>query len=82
MDTYQKGRKELVYEIVDDEQMERDDGKTEFLENKVIISAKRSVHQKALWGDGRSRMTLAHESLTVLCITASHVSRNRRRRHH
>jgi hypothetical protein len=38
-----------------------DDGKTEFLENKVIIFVKRSVHQKALWGDGRARMTLAHE---------------------
>lgn len=56
-----RGRKELVYEIVDDEQMGRDDGKTEFVDDKVIITVKRSVHQKALWGDGRSRMTLAHE---------------------
>jgi hypothetical protein len=56
-----RGRKELVYEIIDDEQMGCDDGKTEFLENKVIIFVKRSVHQKALWGDGRARMTLAHE---------------------
>jgi hypothetical protein len=48
-----RGRKELVYEIVDDEQMGCDDGKTEFVDDKVIITVKRSVHQKALWGDGR-----------------------------
>ena len=38
-----------------------DDGKTEFADNSVIISVKKSVHEKALFGDGRSRMTLAHE---------------------
>lgn len=37
------------------------DGRTEFTRDAVIISVKRSVHDKALWGDGRSRMTLAHE---------------------
>ena len=41
--------------------MDNRDGKTEFTEEAVIISVKRSVHQKALWGDGRARMTLAHE---------------------
>ena len=29
--------------------------------NAVVISVKRSVHEKAQFGDGRSRMTLAHE---------------------
>ena len=38
-----------------------DDGKTEFADDCVIISVKKSVHDKALFGDGRSRMTLAHE---------------------
>jgi Zn-dependent peptidase ImmA (M78 family) len=37
------------------------DGKTEFAADSVIITVKRSVHQKAVWGDGRARMTLAHE---------------------
>jgi Zn-dependent peptidase ImmA (M78 family) len=56
-----RGRKKLVYKIVEDNQMGDDDGKTEFADDEVIISVKRSVHQKALWGDGRARMTLAHE---------------------
>jgi Zn-dependent peptidase ImmA (M78 family) len=56
-----RGRKELDFNIIDDEQMDRDDGKTEFVEDKIIISVKRSIHQKAFWGDGRARMTLAHE---------------------
>jgi Zn-dependent peptidase ImmA (M78 family) len=38
-----------------------DDGKTEFADGCVIISVKKSVHEKAVFGDGRSRMTLAHE---------------------
>lgn len=56
-----RGRKKLVYKVVDDNQMGGDDGKTEFVESEVTISVKRSVHQKAVWGDGRARMTLAHE---------------------
>ena len=55
------GRKKLVYNLVDDELMAGHDGKTEFTPDSVVISVKRSVHQKALWGDGRARMTLAHE---------------------
>ncbi len=55
------GRKKLIYRIVDDKEMGGKDGRTEFADNTVIISVKRSVHEKALWGDGRSRMTLAHE---------------------
>ena len=42
-------RKKLEYKIVDDDQMGDDDGKTEFAEDAVVISVKRSVHQKALW---------------------------------
>jgi IrrE N-terminal-like domain len=56
-----RGRRKLVYNVVDDELMGDRDGKTEFTTEEVIITVKRSVHQKALWGDGRSRMTLAHE---------------------
>jgi hypothetical protein len=56
-----RGRRKLIYKVVDDELMGTRDGKTEFTTEAVIISVKRSVHQKAIWGDGRSRMTLAHE---------------------
>jgi hypothetical protein len=55
------GRRKLVYNIVDDEEMGDKDGRTEFTREAVIITVKRSVHEKALWGDGRSRMSLAHE---------------------
>jgi Zn-dependent peptidase ImmA (M78 family) len=54
-------RSKLVYNVVDDELMEDRDGKTEFTADSVIITVKRNVHQKARWGDGRARMTLAHE---------------------
>ncbi len=56
-----RGRRSLIYDVVNDELMGDRDGKTEFTADAVIISVKRSVHQKALWGDGRARMTLAHE---------------------
>jgi hypothetical protein len=56
-----RGRKKLVYNVVDDVSMDGRDGKTEFTKDSVIISVKRTVHQMALWGDGRARMTLAHE---------------------
>src|SRR5271154_1797003 len=56
-----RGRRKLIYNIVDDDLMDNRDGKTEFTADAIIISVKRSVHQKALWGDGRARMTLAHE---------------------
>jgi len=56
-----RGRRKLVYNVVDDELMSNRDGKTDFTADTVIISVTRSVHQKALWGDGRARMTLAHE---------------------
>jgi hypothetical protein len=56
-----QGRKTLRYRVVDDQEMMREDGKTEFADDAVIITVKRSVHDKALFGDGRSRMTLAHE---------------------
>ena len=55
------GRKKLTYRVVDDEEMGTQDGRTEFAKGEVIITVRKSVHEKATWGDGRSRMTLAHE---------------------
>jgi hypothetical protein len=56
-----QGRRKLVYNVVDDEDMGGKDGRTEFTRDAVIISVKRGVNERANWGDGRSRMTLAHE---------------------
>lgn len=56
-----QGKKVLIYRVIDDLEMGDGDAKTEFEASRVIISVKRSVHEKALFGDGRSRMTLAHE---------------------
>jgi Zn-dependent peptidase ImmA (M78 family) len=56
-----QGRKKLIYRVLNDLEMGNDDGKTEFADDCVIISVKKSVHENALFGDGRSRMTLAHE---------------------
>jgi hypothetical protein len=56
-----RGCKPLTYNVADDDEMGNRDGKTEFVADAVVISVKRSVHQKAIWGDGRARMTLAHE---------------------
>jgi hypothetical protein len=56
-----KGRRKLIYNTVGDHELRDADGCTEFTIDTVIITVKRSVHDKANWGDGRSRMTLAHE---------------------
>jgi len=56
-----QGERPLVYRVLDDIEMGGSDGKTEFAEGIVTISVKKSVHDRALFGDGRSRMTLAHE---------------------
>jgi hypothetical protein len=55
------GEKILVYRALEDVEMGKSDAKTEFEKDRVTISVKKSVHEKALFGDGRSRMTLAHE---------------------
>ncbi|WP_298951434.1 ImmA/IrrE family metallo-endopeptidase [uncultured Methylobacterium sp.] len=56
-----KGRKNLKYEIVDDHKMGDDDANTELVNDVIVIRVKRSVHNQAVWGEGRARMTLAHE---------------------
>jgi hypothetical protein len=56
-----RGRRKLVYNVVDDHEMGDCDGRTDFRADTVTITVKRSVHERAVWGDGRARMTLAHE---------------------
>ena len=56
-----RGEKVLIYEVVDDHLLGDKDAKTELIEGKIKITAKRSVDVQATYGDGRSRMTLVHE---------------------
>jgi Zn-dependent peptidase ImmA (M78 family)/ribosomal protein S27E len=55
------GRKKLTFVVVDDEELQGVDAKTEFENGVVIITCKRSVRDRAEMGSGRDRMTLAHE---------------------
>ena len=54
------GRKRLQYILCDDNELPESDGRTEVSEF-VRVSLRRSVHNLAKFGDGRARMTLAHE---------------------
>jgi hypothetical protein len=55
------GEKVLTYEVVDDGLLGNKDAKTELIDGVIKITAKKSVDSQATWGDGRARMTLAHE---------------------
>lgn len=55
------GRKNLVFKVVDDEELGSKDARTDFSDNTVTITVKRSVQDRAEMGVGRDRMTLAHE---------------------
>lgn len=55
------GRKKLVYKTVPDHELPESEAMTEFAPGVVTITARESVHDKAVVGDGRARMTLSHE---------------------
>ena len=55
------GRKKLDFRVVDDAALGEADAKTEFSEGVITITVKRSVRDNAQMGEGRARMTLAHE---------------------
>jgi uncharacterized protein DUF955 len=56
-----RGEKPLIFRVVTDEVLGSKDAKTEVVEGVIIITAKQSVDALASWGDGRARMTMAHE---------------------
>jgi hypothetical protein len=56
-----RGEKRLLYDVVDDNLLDDKDAKTEAIDGAVKITAKKSVDFQASCGDGRARMTLAHE---------------------
>ncbi len=55
------GRKKITFRVVTDVELGKHDAKTEFADSVVTITVKRSVRDHAEIGDGRARMTLAHE---------------------
>ena len=55
------GRKKLIFCVVDDAELGKTDAKTEFSDGAVTITVKRSIRNHAEIGEGRARMTLAHE---------------------
>jgi hypothetical protein len=56
-----RGEKSLAYDVVSDDLLKNKDAKTELIDGVIRITAKQSVDSQAGWGDGRARMTLAHE---------------------
>jgi hypothetical protein len=55
------GERRLFYEVVDNHLLSDVDATTKLINGVVVITVKQSVDQKAEWGEGRARMTLAHE---------------------
>ncbi len=64
------GRKKLVFNTVDDAELENVDAKTEFSKGVVTITCKRGVCDRARVGVGRDRMTLRTNSRMPFCIIA------------
>lgn len=56
-----RGERPLIYECVDDDALGAKDAKTEMIDGSIKITAKRAIDVLSSFGDGRSRMTLAHE---------------------
>jgi hypothetical protein len=55
-----KGEMKLRYDVVPDRELD-DYAITDFQDNLRVITARRSIHEAAGFGDGHARMTLAHE---------------------
>src|ERR1700733_5967578 len=53
------GREKIEFVVVNDEELEGVDAKTEFSKGVVTITCQRSVRNRANLGVGRDRMTLA-----------------------
>lgn len=56
-----RGERPLIYECVEDAELGIKDARTEMIDGSIKITAKRTIDVLSSFGDGRSRMTLAHE---------------------
>jgi hypothetical protein len=56
-----QGVRPLHYNVVENHELGIADAKTELVNGIVVITAKRAIDEQASFGEGRARMTLAHE---------------------
>lgn len=56
-----RSEKPLIYRVVPDEALGMKDARTELIDGSIVITVKQTVDSLAAWGEGRARMTLAHE---------------------
>lgn len=56
-----RGEEPLIYRVVDDQVLGIKDAKTELIDGSIVVTAKQTIDSLAAWGEGRARMTLAHE---------------------
>ena len=56
-----RGEKPLIYRVVDNPVLGIKDAKTELIDGSIVVTAKQAIDSLAAWGEGRARMTLAHE---------------------
>jgi hypothetical protein len=56
-----RGEKLLIYSVVNSQALGVKDAKAEMVDGAIVITAKQTVDSLAAFGEGRARMTLAHE---------------------
>jgi Zn-dependent peptidase ImmA (M78 family) len=56
-----RGAKPLAYRVVENQVLGLKDAKTEIIDGSIVITTKQVIDSQATWGEGRARMTLAHE---------------------
>jgi hypothetical protein len=56
-----RGEKPLFYRVVENQTLDIKDAKTQMVDGAIVITAKQAIESLAAFGEGRARMTLAHE---------------------
>ena len=56
-----RGERPLIYRVVDNQTLGVQDAKTEMIDGAIVVTAKHAIDSLAGFGEGRARMTLAHE---------------------
>jgi hypothetical protein len=56
-----RGEKPLIHRVVDDQTLGIKDAKTELVDGAIVVTTKQAIDCLAAFGEGRARMTLAHE---------------------
>jgi ribosomal protein S27E len=56
-----RGEKQLVYRVVENSILGLKDAQTKLIDDSIVITAKQAIDALATFGEGRARMTLAHE---------------------